>query len=76
MADAKTESMPRPNSTLKHPLRPRQKRGEEKEEDRIEIDLDGIQDRIVAFPVDDGVYEQFGALRERCFSPGGRSRAA
>ena len=62
-------SVPRLHSTLRRPLDAEaspdaeaEKKDEEKEEDHIEIDLDGIQDRILAFPVDDGVYEQIRGI--------------
>jgi len=36
--------------------------GQEEEEDRIQIDLDGIAERILAFPVDDARYEQIRGI--------------
>ena len=36
--------------------------GKDNEEDRIEIDFDGIQDRILAFPVEDGIYDQIRGI--------------
>ncbi|MCS6902752.1 MAG: PDZ domain-containing protein [Candidatus Bipolaricaulota bacterium] len=35
----------------------------EKSEEKIEIDFDGIEDRILAFPVPDGRYQQIAAMK-------------
>ncbi len=40
---------------------------EEKKEQPLKIDFDGIQERIVAFPVDEGRYQEIAAVKDNVF---------
>ncbi len=44
-----------------------EKKNGKTEDLRIEIDFDGIQGRVLGFPVEEGEYEQIGAIKGRVF---------
>jgi tricorn protease len=66
--EPRKENAPEPESSEKEEEKPEET--EEKEEigaSKIEIDFDGIFDRVLSFPVDEGIYHQIGATSERVF---------